>query len=97
MAGEERLGALAHGTAGKERVLKTLRELLETDDPNGWQVDKYGLFMRFDCWELRIEPMLYGGFYLAVYDRTHETPELIGEKLPVPPDFEPVVRWEPDA
>lgn len=70
-----------------------MKRFLEVvDDPEaGWDTDEYGYVMRLDrdgngSYEVRIEPLMFGQYYLAVYaNEPGRFPELVGEKVPVRP------------
>lgn len=62
--------------------MKTIEELLASDAQNGWKRDEHGYYMRFnEDIEVRIEPLLFGAAYVAVYDLAYGS--LIGEKFPI--------------
>jgi hypothetical protein len=69
-----------------------MKRFLEVvDDPEaGWDTDEYGYVMRLPhgggFYEIRLEALLFGQFYLAVYEiEEGGFPELVGEKVPVRP------------
>lgn len=63
--------------------MKTIAEIVSGGH---WGYDEYGFVMRFDGYELRIEPLLFGAWMLAVYEDRGGNMELIGEKFPVTVD-----------
>ena len=59
--------------------MKTIDEVLATQNAH-WKEDEHGLYLHWgSVIEIRIEPLLWGAAYLAVYIEG----ELIGEKLPI--------------
>lgn len=59
-------------------------EAPEDESISAWREDEYGAVMRFGNYEVRLEPLLFGGVYLAVYEfDDNDEPCLIGQKLPV--------------
>jgi hypothetical protein len=70
-----------------------MKRFLEVvDDPEtGWRKDDTGYTLHLDRdydgrYEVRLEPLLYGQYYLAVYlSEPGRFPELVGEKVPVRP------------
>lgn len=62
--------------------MKTVEEVLD-NVKSGWVSDETGVCMglqgEFGLIEIRIEPLLYGGYYLAVY----QGGDLVGDKLPI--------------
>lgn len=70
-----------------ERVVKAVHEILNSAPRNegtpAWRYDEYGLVIAVRDIEVRIEPLLFGGAYLAVYEMTGGEPTLVGEKMPI--------------
>lgn len=62
--------------------MKTPYEVLETSGSQ-WEQDEYGIRMQVNGVEVRIEPLLFGGAYLAVYQLASGEPILVGEKMPI--------------
>lgn len=66
--------------------MKTPEQVLE-NPLSGWEIDIPGIVMTLldGQYEVRIEPLLFGGAYLAVYRHSAVTDELdlIGEKMPI--------------
>lgn len=51
---------------------------------SAWRLDEYGVVMRVGNYEVRLEPLLFGGVLLAVYEfDSYGNPNLVGQKLPV--------------
>ena len=68
--------------------MKTVYEVLESasenEDASAWREDEYGIVMYVQGFEIRIEPLLFGGAYLAVYEiGDWGDTDLVGEKLPI--------------
>lgn len=67
--------------------MKTVAEVIEGAPDNekvpAWREDEYGIVMYVKGIEVRVEPFLWGGAHLAVYEMIDGEPALVGEKLPV--------------
>lgn len=66
--------------------MKTVDEVLQSERA-GWKEDEYGIAIQLDGEDIqvRIEPLLFGAAYLAVYRRNQSESEwdLVGEKMPI--------------
>ena len=67
--------------------MKTVHEILNSapkdESTPAWREDEYGLVMAVRDIEVRIEPLLFGGAYIAVYTMIDGEPTLVGEKMPI--------------